>query len=211
MAKNKSSLADQAILGRAVKDAFKKLSPKDQVKNPVMFLVYLSAILTTVLFALSVAGISDGIVSSGFILAVAAILWLTSLFSNFAEAIAEGRGKAQADALRASRRDVTAHKLDDPAHKERSTDISGAALERDDIYIVRAGEQIPADGEVIEGAASVDESAIRGVRPRHPGGRRRPLRRHRRHHGAVRLSGGPCDPGTGRLLPGQDDRHGGGG
>ena len=162
MAKNKSSLADQAILGRAVKDAFKKLSPKDQVKNPVMFLVYLSAILTTVLFALSVAGISDGIVSSGFILAVAAILWLTSLFSNFAEAIAEGRGKAQADALRASRRDVTAHKLDDPAHKERSTDISGAALERDDIYIVRAGEQIPADGEVIEGAASVDESAITG-------------------------------------------------
>ena len=162
MAKNKSSLADQAILGRAVKDAFQKLSPKDQVKNPVMFLVYLSAILTTVLFALSLAGISDGIVSSGFILAVAAILWLTSLFSNFAEAIAEGRGKAQADALRASRRDVTAHKLDDPAHKEQSTDISGAALERGDIYIVRAGEQIPADGEVIEGAASVDESAITG-------------------------------------------------
>ncbi|WP_195607504.1 potassium-transporting ATPase subunit KdpB [Intestinimonas butyriciproducens] len=162
MAKNKSSLADKAIAGRAVKDAFKKLSPKDQVKNPVMFLVYLSAILTTVLFVLSVAGISDGIVSSGFILAVAVILWLTSLFSNFAEAIAEGRGKAQADTLRASRRDVTAHKLDDPANKEQFTDISGAALKRDDIYIVRAGEQVPADGEVIEGAASVDESAITG-------------------------------------------------
>ena len=162
MAKNKSSLADQAIMGRAVKDAFHKLSPKDQVKNPVMFLVYLSAILTTVLFVLSVAGISDGIVSSGFILAVAVILWLTSLFSNFAEAIAEGRGKAQADTLRASRRDVTAHKLDDPADKERFTDLSGAALKRDDVYIVRAGEQIPADGEVIEGAASVDESAITG-------------------------------------------------
>ena len=161
-AKNKSSLADKAIAGRAVKDAFKKLSPKDQVKNPVMFLVYLSAILTTVLFVLSVAGISDGIVSSGFILAVAVILWLTSLFSNFAEAIAEGRGKAQADTLRASRRDVTAHKLDDPANKEQFTDISGAALKRDDIYIVRAGEQVPADGEVIEGAASVDESAITG-------------------------------------------------
>ena len=162
MAKNKSSLADKAIVGRAVKDAFKKLSPKDQVKNPVMFLVYLSAILTTVLFVLSVAGISDGIVSSGFILAVAVILWLTSLFSNFAEAIAEGRGKAQADTLRASRRDVTAHKLDDPANKEQFADISGAALKRDDIYIVRAGEQVPADGEVIEGAASVDESAITG-------------------------------------------------
>lgn len=162
MAKNKSSLADQAIAGRAVKDAFKKLAPKDQVKNPVMFLVYLSAILTTALFALSVAGISDGIVSSGFILAVAVILWLTCLFSNFAEAIAEGRGKAQADTLRASRRDVTAHKLDDPNQKERFTDLSGAALKRGDIYIVRAGEQVPADGEVIEGAASVDESAITG-------------------------------------------------
>ena len=162
MAKNNSSLADQAIMGRAVKDAFQKLSPRDQVKNPVMFLVYLSAILTTALFALSVAGISDGIVSSGFILAVAVILWLTCLFSNFAEAIAEGRGKAQADTLRASRRDVTAHKLDDPTHKEQFTDISGAALKRDDIYIVRAGEQVPADGEVIEGTASVDESAITG-------------------------------------------------
>lgn len=162
MAKNKSSLADQAIMGRAVKDAFQKLSPRDQVKNPVMFLVYLSAILTTALFALSVAGISDGIVSGGFILAVAVILWLTCLFSNFAEAIAEGRGKAQADTLRSSRRDVTAHRLDDPADKERFTDLSGAALNRDDIYIVRAGEQVPADGEVIEGAASVDESAITG-------------------------------------------------
>lgn len=162
MAKNKSSLADQAIMGRAVKDAFQKLSPRDQVKNPVMFLVYLSAILTTALFALSVAGISDGIVSGGFILAVAVILWLTCLFSNFAEAIAEGRGKAQADTLRSSRRDVTAHRLDDPADKERFTDLSGAALKQGDVYIVRAGEQVPADGEVIEGAASVDESAITG-------------------------------------------------
>lgn len=162
MAKNKSSLADQAIMGRAVKDAFQKLSPRDQVKNPVMFLVYLSAILTTALFALSVAGISDGIVSGGFILAVAVILWLTCLFSNFAEAIAEGRGKAQADTLRSSRRDVTAHRLDDSADKERFTDLSGAALKQGDVYIVRAGEQVPADGEVIEGAASVDESAITG-------------------------------------------------
>ena len=96
MAKNKSSLADGAIMSRAVKDAFRKLSPKDQVKNPVMFLVYVSAILTSALFVLSLCGISDGIVSSGFILAVAVILWLTDLFSNFAEAIAEGRGKAQA-------------------------------------------------------------------------------------------------------------------
>lgn len=162
MAKNKSSFADKAIMGRAVKDAFKKLAPRDQVKNPVMFLVYLSAILTTFLFLLSLAGVSDGLVSSGFILAIAVILWLTSLFSNFAEAIAEGRGKAQADTLRASRRDVVAHKLNDPADHDTFSDVSGASLVRGDYYFVRAGEQIPADGEVVEGAASVDESAITG-------------------------------------------------
>ena len=162
MAKNKSSFADKAIMGRAVKDAFKKLAPRDQVKNPVMFLVYLSAILTTFLFLLSLAGVSDGLVSSGFILAIAVILWLTSLFSNFAEAIAEGRGKAQADTLRASRRDVVAHKLSDPADHDTFSDVSGASLVRGDYYFVRAGEQIPADGEVVEGAASVDESAITG-------------------------------------------------
>ena len=162
MAKNKSSLTDKAIVGRAVKDAFRKLAPKDQIKNPVMFLVYVSAILTTVLFVLSLFGISDGIVSSGFILAITVILWLTSLFSNFAEAIAEGRGKAQADTLRASRRDVMAHRLSDPANHDRAEEITGASLQKGDVYIVKAGEQIPADGEVIEGAASVDESAITG-------------------------------------------------
>lgn len=162
MAKKNSSLADKAIVGRAVRDAFKKLSPRDQIKNPVMFLVYVSAILTTILFLLSLAGISDGIVSSGFILAITIILWLTSLFSNFAEAIAEGRGKAQADTLRASRRDVMAYKLADPAKHDVYEEVSGAALQKGDCYIVHAGEQIPADGEVIEGAASVDESAITG-------------------------------------------------
>ena len=162
MAKNKSSLTDKAIVGRAVKDAFRKLAPKDQIKNPVMFLVYVSAILTTVLFVLSLFGISDGIVSSGFILAITVILWLTSLFSNFAEAIAEGRGKAQADTLRASRRDVMAHKLADPSKHDDVEEIAGASLQKGDVYIVKAGEQIPADGEVIEGAASVDESAITG-------------------------------------------------
>ena len=89
MAKMKSSLTDKAIMSRAIKDAFRKLAPRDQIKNPVMFLVYVSAMLTTVLFVLSLFGISDGIVSGGFILAITVILWLTSLFSNFAEAIAE--------------------------------------------------------------------------------------------------------------------------
>lgn len=162
MAKKKSSLTDKAIMGRAIKDAFRKLAPRDQIKNPVMFLVYVSAILTTVLFVLSLFGISDGIVSGGFILAITVILWLTSLFSNFAEAIAEGRGKAQADTLRASRRDVMAHKLTDPSRHDDVEEIAGASLQKGDVYIVKAGEQIPADGEVIEGAASVDESAITG-------------------------------------------------
>ena len=162
MTKTKSSFADKALMGRAVKDAFQKLSPRDQVKNPVMFLVYLSAILTSALFVLSLVGVSDGLVSSGFILAIAVILWLTSLFSNFAEAIAEGRGKAQADSLRASKRDVTAHRLEDPARHEVFTDVAGAALRPGEFFLVSAGEQIPADGEVVEGAASVDESAITG-------------------------------------------------
>ena len=162
MAKKKSALADKAIVSRAVKDAFRKLAPKDQIKNPVMFLVYVSAILTTVLFAFSLFGVSDGIVSSGFILAIAIILWLTDLFSNFAEAIAEGRGKAQADTLRANRRDVMAHKLANPNDHDVFAEVPGASLRKGDCYIVKAGEQIPADGEVIEGAASVDESAITG-------------------------------------------------
>ena len=103
MTKKKSSLADQAILRRAVRDTFRKLAFKDQIKNPVMFLVYVSAILTSALFLFSLFGISDGIVSSGFIFAITVILWLTDLFSNFDEAIAEGRGKAQADTIRANR------------------------------------------------------------------------------------------------------------
>ena len=162
MSNKKQSFVDQAMVGRAIRDSFVKLAPRQQIQNPVMFLVYLSAILTSILFLLSLCGISDGLTGSGFILAIAVILWLTSLFSNFAEAIAEGRGKAQADALRASKRDVIAHKLSDPSDHSSVQDISGASLNKGDIFIVSAGEQIPADGEVIEGAASVDESAITG-------------------------------------------------
>ena len=150
------------MLMRALKDSFTKLDPREQVKNPVMFLVYLSALLTTVLFALSLGGISDGIVTSGFILAIAVILWLTCLFSNFAEAIAEGRGKAQADSLRASKKDVSAHKLEDVHNHSTFFDVPGATLKRGDLFLVNAGEQIAADGDVVDGAASVDESAITG-------------------------------------------------
>ena len=161
MASNtKSTFADKKMLGRAIKDSFIKLNPKTQVQNPVMLLVYISAILTSGLWIVSLFGLKDA--SSGYTLAIAVILWFTCIFANFAEAIAEGRGKAQADALRASKKDVEAHKIPFANKKEQITAVSSATLKKGDIVIVKAGEQIPGDGEVIEGAASVDESAITG-------------------------------------------------
>lgn len=158
--KKKSIFKDKEIMTRALKDSFIKLNPKVQILNPVMFMVFVSAILTFVLFVFSLGGIRDA--QPAFILAVSVILWFTVLFGNFAEAIAEGRGKAQADTLRASRKDVEAHKIPSADQKEKITKISSANLVKGDIVIVKAGEQIPADGEVIDGAASVDESAITG-------------------------------------------------
>lgn len=157
---NKSAFADKKMLCRAIKDSFVKLNPKTQVQNPVMLLVYISAILTSGLWIVSLFGLKDA--SSGYTLAIAVILWFTCIFANFAEAIAEGRGKAQADALRASKKDVEAHKIPSADKKEQITVVSSALLKKGDIVIVKAGEQIPGDGEVIEGAASVDESAITG-------------------------------------------------
>lgn len=157
---NKSAFADKKMLGRAIKDSFVKLNPKTQVQNPVMLLVYISAILTSGLWIVSLFGLKDA--SSGYTLAIAVILWFTCIFANFAEAIAEGGGKAQADALRASKKDVEAHKIPSADKKEQITVVSSALLKKGDIVIVKAGEQIPGDGEVIEGAASVDESAITG-------------------------------------------------
>lgn len=158
--KTKSPFVTRELAGRAVRDAFAKLAPKTQLKNPVMFLVYVSAFLTTGLYVCSLFGTADA--RPAFILAVALILWLTVLFANFAEAIAEGRGKAQADALRAAKQDVTANKLSSPAARDAVQRVPGASLVKGDCVLVNAGEQIPADGEVIEGAASVDESAITG-------------------------------------------------
>ncbi len=148
------------MVARAIKDSFVKLSPKIQAKNPVMLLVYISAILTTILWIIALFGIKDA--PSGYTFAIAIILWFTVLFANFAEAIAEGRGKARVDALSASRRDVDANKIPSMDEKDKITVVPSALLKKGDIVIVRAGEQIPADGEVIEGAASVDESAITG-------------------------------------------------
>lgn len=160
MNENKSIFADGKIMSMAIKDSFVKLNPKIQMENPVMFLVYISSILTTILYIVSLTGISD--TNSGFILGITIILWLTVLFANFAESIAEGRGKAQADALRTSKKDVEAHKIHSADKKDEITKVSSALLKKGDIVIIKAGEQIPADGEVIDGAASVDESAITG-------------------------------------------------
>ena len=158
--KSKKSFASKKMIGRAIKDSFIKLSPKTQAQNPVMMLVYLSAILTSILWIVSLFGISDA--PSEYTFSIPIILWFTCLFANFAEAIAEGRGKAQADALRASRKDVTAHMIPSPEQKSAVTEISSALLKKGNLVIVDSGELIPADGEVVEGAASVDESAITG-------------------------------------------------
>ena len=158
--KSKSASAGGTMMARAVKDAFLKLAPRAQAKNPVMLLVYISAILTTGLFFLSLFGIRDQ--RPGYTIGIAVVLWFTVLFANFAEAIAEGRGKAQADALRAAKRHVEAHKIPSAEQKDAITVIPSAKLKKGDIVIVKSGEQVPGDGEVIEGAASVDESAITG-------------------------------------------------
>ncbi len=150
------------MMGRAVRDSFAKLDPRVQIQNPVMFLVWLSAVMTSVPAVASIFGVQDAGVPTYYVVAIAVILWFTDLFSNFAEALAEGRGKAQADSLRAAKKDVEAHRIESVEDKEHFTVVPGTELTRGDLVIVRAGEQIPGDGDVIEGAASVDESAITG-------------------------------------------------
>lgn len=162
MAQKEAPKKEKLLTGANMWSAVRKLNFNDERNNPVMFLVYISAAMTTLLFVLSLFGISDHIVTSGFIITVAIILWITCWFSNLAEATAEGRGKAQAATLKASRKDVTAHKLADPDQPEQYTDVAGPTLNKGDYFLVKANEQIPADGEVVGGAASVDESAITG-------------------------------------------------
>ena len=141
--------------------AFKKLSPRKQLENPVMFLVYMSSVLTTLLFAAGATGFYED-APMWFSLAIAVLLWFTVLFANFAEAIAEGRGKAQADALRSAKKDVDAFRLISPDYQADGEVVAASSLRPGDFVLVRAGEQIPADGEVVQGAASVDESAVTG-------------------------------------------------
>ena len=154
---------DLPIVGQATIDSFKKLTPQRQVRNPVMFVVYVGSILTTLLWGQAIlAGGGRGEASAGFIFGVSLWLWFTVLFANFAEAMAEGRGKAQAASLRKARRDLQAKRLDRPNRLATRDIVSATSLRKGDVVLVEAGNVIPADGEVIEGVASVNESAITG-------------------------------------------------
>ncbi|WP_310446171.1 potassium-transporting ATPase subunit KdpB [Thiobacillus sp.] len=154
------TLYDAAIIKAAAWDAVKRLSPRHQVKNPVMFVVWLGSLLTSGLFVQALTG--NGEAPTGFILAITLWLWFTVLFANFAEAVAEGRGKAQAAALKGMKKAVLAKKLKEPRHDAITHVVNSEDLRKGDFVLVTAGELIPGDGEVIEGVASVDESAITG-------------------------------------------------
>jgi K+-transporting ATPase ATPase B chain len=158
------TLAQELLRGDALRealaDSFRKLSPRAQARNPVMFVVYVGSILATLLFLQALFG--KGEAAPGFILHLTIWLWFTVLFANFAESVAEGRAKAQAATLRKARREVMAKRLDEPKRKANWSKVSGSTLRRGDVVLIEAGDFIPADGEVIEGVASVDESAITG-------------------------------------------------
>jgi len=151
---------DPAIVKPAMIDSFRKLSPRAQWRNPVMFVVYLGSILTTLLYLQALNG--QGEAPAGFILAVAVWLWFTVLFANFAEALAEGRSKAQAASLRSAKKSVVAKKLQRANRADRCELVEGASLRKGDFVLIEAGDYVPADGEVVEGVATVDESAITG-------------------------------------------------
>ncbi len=151
---------DPALVRPAIVASFKKLTPRTQFRNPVMFCVYVGSILTTVLWIAALTGQADA--PAGFILAIALWLWFTVLFANFAEALAEGRSKAQAASLRSAKKDVMAKKLNEPHPKSPIRITTASDLRKGDVVLVEAGDVIPADGEVVDGVASVDESAITG-------------------------------------------------
>ena len=158
--KKQHILFEARIIRRALIDSLIKLNPRNQVRNPVMFVVEVGSILTTLLFVRSL--FIPGMESTWFVLHISIWLWATVLFANFAESVAEGRGKAQAEALRASRRDVQAKKLAQPERDSQITTVSSSQLRKGDLVLVEAGDIIPGDGEVVVGVASVNESAITG-------------------------------------------------
>ena len=160
MSQKAFSLYDPALVKPAIADAFRKLHPRVQWRNPVMFVVYVGSMLTTLLWVQALRGEAEA--PATFILAVALWLWFTVLFANFAEALAEGRSKAQAASLKGIKRDLWCKKLHEPKFGSEWHTAPSEELRKGDVVFVTAGESIPADGEVIEGVASVDESAITG-------------------------------------------------
>jgi K+-transporting ATPase ATPase B chain len=152
-------LFEAAIVRAAMLDSLRKLDPRRMIKSPVMFVVEVGSAFTTVLF---VHALITGQGSPWFVLAVSLWLWFTVIFANFAEAMAEGRGKAQADTLRKARKDVPAVKLSGPSRDAAREQVASSSLKLDDLVLVEAGALVPSDGEIIEGVASVDESAITG-------------------------------------------------
>src|SRR5580765_5539649 len=145
------SLFDWNIVGPAIGDSFKKLDPRLMIKNPVMFVTMVGAALTT-------AGIFTSPNERGFIAQLAIWLWFTVLFANFAEAVAEGRGKAQAASLRKARKETMARRL----RNGKEEQVPAPILQKDDLVVCETGDVIPADGDVVEGIASVEEAAITG-------------------------------------------------
>src|SRR5262245_17536001 len=154
------SLFDAEIVRGALVSSIRKLDPRVQVRNPVMFVVLVGSVLTTALFLQALVG--KGEAPAGFIFAISLWLWFTVLFANFAEAMAEGRGKAQAETLRAARKDTPAKKLADPKRDAPVTVVSSVGLRKGDIVLIEADDDVPCDGEILEGVASVNEAAITG-------------------------------------------------
>ena len=154
MAAKTHSIFDPAIIVPAIGESFKKLNPLTMLRNPVMFVTEVGAVITTVLMFTGSQG-----APFGFLLQITLWLWFTVLFANFAEAMAEGRGKAQADSLRKARTQTFANRIKGEHDREK---VASEQLRKGDLVVVKAGEVIPGDGEIIEGAATVDESAITG-------------------------------------------------
>ena len=153
MVRKSLTLFDSALMGPAIADSFRKLSPRVQIRNPVMFVVYIGSLLTTILFVQALRG--QGEAPAGFIFAVAAWLWFTVLLANFAEALAEGRSKAQAASLRGLKTSVSAKKLRSAKIRTEWAATPAPQLRKGDFYLVESGDVIPADGVVVEGVTVV--------------------------------------------------------
>ncbi|MBC3379087.1 potassium-transporting ATPase subunit KdpB [Serratia fonticola] len=160
MTRKQRALFEPALMRTALIDAVKKLDPRVQWRNPVMFVVYLGSILTSVIWLVVLSGNAEG--SATFTGSIAMWLWFTVLFANFAEALAEGRSKAQAESLKGTKKTSWAKKLATPKRDGATEKVSAESLRKGDVVLVEAGDTIPCDGEVLEGGASVDESAITG-------------------------------------------------